>query len=82
MEHDKFYMGSSLSEYSQALLNENFTENEFIIRVGRHSGVESVTLDEYRNPQPPGKVKSWGNTRNIADGFYPMGWIKMRYEEL
>lgn len=81
MEHEKFYAGSFASEISEQLLNEPFAENEFLLRLGRFSGVESVTLDEYRNPQPPGRSRGWGKSRNIADEKYPMGWLKMQIKE-
>ena len=82
MEHDKFYTGSALSEFSQILLDEKIADNEFLLRVGRFSGVESVTLDKYRDPQVPDKSKGWGNTRNMADGKFPMGWMKLSVVEL
>ncbi|MFQ5772581.1 MAG: type III-A CRISPR-associated RAMP protein Csm5 [bacterium] len=77
MEHEKFYVSSPLAEFSEELLKEPVGENECIIRVGRFSGVESVTLDEYRDPQPPGRNRGWGRSRNIADGKFPMGWVKI-----
>jgi len=76
MEHRKFYQDSPLAEFSEKLLNESIGANECLLRVGRFSGVESVTLDKYRNPQPPGR-RGWGRSRNIADGCYPMGWTKV-----
>jgi len=83
MEHEKFYDNSqSLAENeSKKLFDQAFDKNECLIRVGRFSGVESVTLDEYRDPQPPGREKKWGTSRNIADGKYPMGWVKLRIIE-
>lgn len=81
-EHAKFYESSHLKEVSEKLLKEEFGSNECLVRVGRFSGVESVTLDYYRDPQPPGKVKKWGNTRNIADSRYPMGWVKLKFVEM
>lgn len=78
MEHDKFYEGSFMADESAQLLDIPISENECLLRVGRFSGVESVTLDEYRDPQPPGKDKRWGFSRNIADERFPMGWIKIR----
>jgi len=79
MEHNKFYKNSIISNSSEALLNEEIEDNSFLIRVGRFSGVESVTLDNYRNPRPPGKG-IWGKSRNLAQMKYPMGWIKVKVE--
>ncbi|NIR51599.1 type III-A CRISPR-associated RAMP protein Csm5 [candidate division KSB1 bacterium] len=81
MEHDKFFLGSSVDEASTMLLNMDLEEDSFLLRIGRFSGVESVTLDEYRNPQPPGRNRGWGNSRNIADGKFPMGWVKIAISE-
>jgi len=78
MEHNKFYHGSFLDSNSRVLLDEQIDNGSFILRVGRYSGVESVTLDEYRKPKPPGRNRGkWGNTRNVCEEQYPMGWIKI-----
>ncbi len=77
-EHDKFYRGSEVEEFSERLIKtlDTLGKDEFLLRVGRFSGVESVTLDIYRNPRPPGRKTTWGTSRNLAEGLYPMGWIK------
>lgn len=49
----------------------NYNENEFLLRVGRFSGMESITLDKHRTAKPSA-------SRNLADGKYPMGWIKCK----
>lgn len=76
-EHGKFYKKSEVETFSAHLLDTPLDEKSFIIRLGRFSGVESVTLDNYRNPRPPGKKRIWGTSRNIAEGLYPMGWVKI-----
>jgi CRISPR-associated protein Csm5 len=76
-EHAKFYQHTEVERYSKYLLDASFDKNSFPLRIGRFSGVESVTLDRFRNPKPPGKKKTWGNTRNLAGGIYPMGWMKV-----
>jgi len=81
MEHRKFYRNSSLERFSKALIDMVMEKNAFLLRVGRFSGVESVTLDEYRNPKTPGKKGKWGTSRNVAEGMYPMGWVKVTVEE-
>jgi len=80
-EHQKFYENTEAESVSKRLLDTPFDQNSFLLRIGRFSGVESVTLDRYRNPKPPGKKKSWGNTRNLAEGVYPMGWVKVCFED-
>jgi hypothetical protein len=51
------------------------------MRLGRFSGVESVTLDNYRNPKPPGGKTIWGTSRNLTEGLYPMGWVKVEVSD-
>ncbi len=73
---DEFYRNSGMEEFSTRLVNESFDGNSFLVRVGRFSGVWSVTLDKYRNPRPP-RGRQWGKTKNVADEKYPMGWMKV-----
>lgn len=80
-EHDKFYKGTSLEGWSSQLLSTMVDENSFLLRIGRYSGVESVTFDNYRKPKPPGKKGVWGTSRNLAEGKYPMGWVKVSINE-
>ena len=75
-EHRKFYKDSVAEKYSMQLLDTPLETNSFFLRVGRFSGVESVTLDKYRNPRSPGNKTVWGTTRNLVEGKYPMGWVK------
>lgn len=76
-EHEKFYKNSEVEKCSMQLLSTPLDENSFLLRMGRFSGVESVTLDNYRNPKPPGNKTAWGTTRNLAEERYPMGWLKV-----
>lgn len=80
-EHKKFYKGSEVEKISLQLLNLPCDDRSFLLRLGRFSGVESVTLDEYRNPKPPGNKSVWGTSRNLAEGLYPMGWVKITVSE-
>lgn len=80
-EHNKFYANSGSKSYSVQLLETPLEENSFLLRIGRFSGVESVTIDKYRNPRPPGKKRVWGTTKNLAEGKYPMGWLKASISE-
>ncbi|MDZ7260517.1 MAG: hypothetical protein ONB05_00145, partial [candidate division KSB1 bacterium] len=73
---DAFYQQSEVQPCSSQLLRESFDNNSFPLRIGRFSGVWSVTLDKYRNPQPP-RGRGYGHSKNVADGKFPMGWIKV-----
>ncbi len=46
--------------------------DEFVIRVGRFSGFTAVTVNEIRERKNP-------KTKNLFDGKYPMGWIKVKF---
>ena len=56
-------------------------EKETLVRVGRFSGVFAVTLEDYRDPRPP-RGKKYGKTRNLFDGKYPMGWMRVQVEDV
>lgn len=81
-EHKKFYKKSVAEAYSSELLSNTPGEKSFLLRVGRFSGAESVTLDTYRNPRPPGRKTTWGTSRNLAEGKYPMGWLMVTVTEI
>jgi CRISPR-associated protein Csm5 len=49
-------------------------ERECLVRLGRHSHVECVTVG------PPWRRKSNGRTRSYAGGEFPLGWAKLRFE--
>ncbi|CUU09193.1 CRISPR type III-A/MTUBE-associated RAMP protein Csm5 [Candidatus Thermokryptus mobilis] len=51
------------------------SKDEFVIRVGRFSGVTAVTVNEIRKPHN----KKWGNTKNLFEGKFPMGWVKVKF---
>ncbi|MBI5208300.1 MAG: type III-A CRISPR-associated RAMP protein Csm5 [Candidatus Firestonebacteria bacterium] len=76
-EHKKFYQNNDIEKKSTQLLNIPLDDKSFLLRLGRFSGVESVTLDKYRNPRPPGNKTIWGTSRNLIEGIYPMGWMKV-----
>lgn len=83
MEGNRFYTGTPVEEASEKLLNYNFGSDEFLVRVGRFSQVESVTVDVHRKPRTmrdprTKRPRGWGNTRNICEKKYPCGWIKVR----
>ncbi len=83
-EIEKFYrlsshkemkaMAEKLNHLADEILNG---ENQCLIRVGRFSQVENVTLNEpHRNPKTN---KGYGNTRTITDTFLPAGWVKLTF---
>ena len=51
------------------------SKDEFVIRVGRFSGITAVTVDEIRQPHN----RKWGKTKNLYEGRFPMGWIKVKF---
>lgn len=55
--------------------------NEALIRIGRFSHVECVTLDGVRKPRTrrgrDGRPLPYGTTRTLADGVLPFGWAKI-----
>jgi hypothetical protein len=42
-EHKKFYQGTEVESSSMQLLNTSLDDNSFLLRIGRFSGVESVS---------------------------------------
>ena len=80
-EDKDFYRGTSLERTSHDLCLQEFDNNSFLVRLGRFSGVENVTLDKYRDPNVP-RGKSWGKTKNIGEMKYPLGWLKITFMEV
>ncbi len=88
-EHEKFYKHQpDLKEVSNRLLNSitDLKENSFILRLGRFSHAESMTLEGLRQIGVMGKGKKFtfqpeGTTRNLAMQKYPMGWCLVEFEE-
>lgn len=59
-------------------LAEKVTENEALIRLGRFSHFECVTVDRYRKAPKRGS----GATRSMACGNTPLGWARIRLDPL
>lgn len=59
-------------------------DNEAIIRLGKFSQVEFMTLNEFRDPKTSfdKPYEDYGKTRNLADGKIPMGWVKIGFYEV
>lgn len=66
-----YFQGTEIEDYIVKIMKQVNSSDEFLIRVGRFSGKESITLDKHRT----GKLAA---TRNLAEGKYPMGWIKCK----
>jgi hypothetical protein len=88
-EHDIFYKSNAeLEVNSQRLLDVQYADNEFPIRLGRFSHVECTTVDDYRKPKTrrtrDGRSLPYGNgkTRTLSAGTMPMGWAKVRLEPI
>ncbi|HDS85031.1 MAG TPA: hypothetical protein ENN97_07555 [Phycisphaerales bacterium] len=86
-EHNTFYQSNTeLEANSQRLLDVQYADNEFPIRLGRFSHVECTTVDDYRKPQTrrtrDGKSLPYGTTRTLSAGTMPMGWAKVRLEPI
>ena len=89
-EYKQFYKEATGSEcdvitelYKEIKAVASSLSNSFILRVGRWSQVEFVTLGhDLRNPKTPkrkGKIMPYGTTRTVLnyDGVYlPLGWCK------
>ena len=91
-EYEKFYELSNgsnlricreLKDHVDRIPDSN--TNRFLMRIGRWSQVEFVTLEpNFRSPKTP-KDKGWGNTRTVfdLDGTYaPLGWCECSLVEV
>jgi len=75
-EYEKFYKNNlDISPKVDKKYSEirNIGTNEILLRVGKNSHFESVTLEGFDWLKP----KKHGNSRNLFDGKWPMGWIKL-----
>lgn len=59
-------------------LAEKMPENEALVRLGRFSHFECVTVDRYRKAPKRGS----GATRSMACGDTPLGWARIRLDPL
>lgn len=80
-EWQKFYALPHLAGVRQALqpvrerLERLDPAWEWLVRVGRYSHLECVTVS--RNA--PGHQKGFGKTRTLADGLLPFGWVILHF---
>ena len=77
------YEGKTKADELDNLIREIAPEkNEFLVRLGRFSQVECVTVNEYRRPW---NRKGWGKNRtvfNMEGKLVPLGWTKVVAEDL
>jgi len=69
--------GTKMVELVDALQESN----EHLIRIGRWSHVEALTVENYRKPK---NMRGYGNTRTLLDfdGLHlPMGWCAFKIEK-
>ena len=79
-EHERFYQGGrQVSQISAQLLKTAFKENEFPLRIGRFSQIECMTFSRQHLQEDPLQGIKHGNTRNLAEGCWPMGWVKVTW---
>ncbi len=64
-----YYEGSPWEDIIFQIRDMVRNEAQFLLRVGRFSGLESITIGRLREPK---RAKS----RNLAEEKYPMGWIR------
>lgn len=88
-EHRQFYAGSPYKEQSLKLIKiaRELETDECLLRLGRFTQAESKSINSYRKITVRGKdgcnrVENFGTTRNLADGLFPMGWIKLRFKDI
>ncbi len=83
-EYEKFYARSQYKELrtnAKMVLDEiekiDPEKNQCLIRLGRFSQVENVTLsDPYRKPW---NKKGYGATRTLTEDFFPVGLIRLTF---
>ncbi|GAB4334700.1 MAG: type III-A CRISPR-associated RAMP protein Csm5 [Calditrichia bacterium] len=85
-EFKKFYQHTPVPELQrnmERVLSEinrvEPTAGECVVRVGRFSQVENVTLENFRKPQA--RNNRWGTTRTITENYFPPGYVKITVEK-
>lgn len=76
----EFYKDTEIVSTLDKLKNIKLNNNEFLLRLGRFSGVYAVTVNDFRNPKT--KSGKFGTSRNLFEGKYPMGWLKCSLSEI
>lgn len=87
LEWERFYLRAdglpevrnSINSLARYIRKIDGNPGEFLIRLGRYSQVEGVTVTEFRHPL---NKRGYGRTRTLAttdSGFFPLGWIIVRF---
>lgn len=77
-EYNKFFRKENNIKFDKLLeLIDGTEENQFILRIGKFSHIESMTLDNFEKFKP----RRFGNSRNLLEGRYPLGWVKITYKK-
>ncbi len=83
-EFEDFYKGNEYQQYVEPLLEVEFADNEFPLRIGHFSHCECTTVDGLRRPKTRksknGKPLPWGTTRTLSNGV-PFGWVKVSLDK-
>ena len=81
---DKNWQANAENLVNHIQKSTNSQSITFILRIGRHSGAESVTLNELRririkkNPKPQQTATTWwlaSRKRKAKSNFRPFGWV-------
>lgn len=86
-EYTRFYLSGEEPAASEGALRLKLIidaiderKGECLLRVGRFSQVESVTLERFRQPNAP---RGYGKTRTLFEyngNYYPLGWLKLSFD--
>lgn len=80
-EYDKFYTKSHFQPVRESLesivsrIDSLDDKNEILLRVGRYSHIECMTI----SGPPLDRPKGDGKSRTLADGQIPFGWVLLKY---
>lgn len=79
-EYDKFYAQAHFQHVRESLeaivsrIDRLDEKNEILLRVGRYSHIECMTV----SGSPPRMPKGYGKSRTLADGQIPFGWLLLK----
>ncbi len=77
-EYNKFFKKENNIKFDKlSELIEDTNENQFILRIGKFSHIESMTLDNFEKFKPG----RFGSSRNLLEGRYALGWVKITYKK-
>ncbi|MBU1262494.1 type III-A CRISPR-associated RAMP protein Csm5, partial [bacterium] len=60
---------------------EDAGKGGYLLRLGWGSGFESMTIEKFRQPALPEKIKGgWGFSKHLVEEKFPLGWVKLILE--